>query len=257
MNNIHPTAIVSDKAKIGDNVTIHPFAIVQDDVVIGDNCSIGQNAVIYNGARLGNSVQIYQGASISNSPQDLKFDNEITYFYVGNNTVVREFATLHRGTHETGQSSVGSNCLIMAYAHIAHDCKIGNNVILANAVQVAGHSEIDDFTIIGGLSGVHQFCKIGRNVMFGGHFRTTKDVPPYILAGGTPLKFEGLNLVGLRRRGFSNDEINSIKDAYQIIYNSNLLINDAKQKLIDTYSENDKVMEIVRFIDRSNRGLIR
>ena len=257
MSDIHSTAIVSGKAEIAENVKIGPYAIIHDDVEIDEGTTIGPNAVVYDGARIGKNVKIFQGASVSNEPQDLKFTDEKTYFYIGDNTTIREFVTLHRGTVETGFSKVGSNCLIMAYAHVAHDCIIGNEVIIANGVQVAGHVEIDDFTIIGGMSPVHQFTKIGKYVMVGGAFRVVQDVPPYSLVGGYPMKFEGLNVIGLRRRGFSNQEIKELKEAYKILFYSGLTIEKGAEKLAETFSGNKNVDEILNFLKRSNRGIIK
>ncbi len=257
MAEIHPGAVVSSKAKIAENVKIGPFAVVYDDVEIDEGTTIGPNAVIYDGARIGKNVRIFQGASVSNEPQDLKFSNEKTYFYIGDNTTIREFVTLHRGTVETGFSKIGSNCLVMAYAHVAHDCIIGNEVILANGVQIAGHVEIDDFTIIGGMSPVHQFTKVGKYVMVGGAFRVVQDVPPYALVGGYPLKFEGLNVIGLRRRGFSNQEIKELKEAYKILFYSGLTIEKGAEKLSETFPDNKNVKEILSFLKRSNRGIVK
>lgn len=256
MNTIHPTAIVSNKAKLGDNNIIHPFTIIQDDVEIGDNCEIGPSAVLYNGARIGNQVKIYQGSSIAHRPQDLKFGYEETYFYVGDNTVIHEFVTLHRGTKETGKSSVGKNCLLMAYTHVAHDCVVGDNVIFANGVTIAGHVHIEDWVIIGGMSGVHQFSFVGKHAMVGAHTAVLKDVPPFVLCGRTPIKFEGLNKVGLRRRGFSNEDINTLKNVYDAIYNSGLNVSQAITKIESEYSGIEVAMDIVRFVKRSKRGII-
>ena len=254
--NIHPTAIVSDKAKIGKNIQVSAYAIIEDDVEIGDDCFIGPHTVIYNGARIGNRVIIHQAASISHTPQDLKFDNEHSLFYVGDNTKIHEYVTLHRGTKETGFSKVGKNCLLMAYSHVAHDTIVGDNCILANGVQVAGHVEIEDYVIIGGLTPVHQFCKVGKHSMIGGGFRITQDVPPFILTANEPLKYKGLNLLGLRRRGFLNEDINSLKKTYQYIYNTSLNISQAKEKIINELADNIYVKEVLEFLDRSNRGLI-
>ncbi|PJA98051.1 MAG: acyl-[acyl-carrier-protein]--UDP-N-acetylglucosamine O-acyltransferase [Ignavibacteriales bacterium CG_4_9_14_3_um_filter_30_11] len=253
---IHPTAIVSSKAKLGKNIQISAYAIVEDNVEIGDDCFIGPYAVIYDGARIGNRVVIHQAASIAHIPQDLKFNNEESFFYVGDDTKIYEYVTLHRGTKETGFSCIGKNCLLMAYSHVAHDSTLGDNCILANGVQVAGHVEIDEYVIIGGLTPVHQFCKVGKHSMIGGGFRITQDVPPFILAANEPLKYKGLNLLGLRRRGFSNDDISVLKKAYQYIYSPLLNITQAKEKILNEFSNNKTVNEILKFLDRSSRGLI-
>jgi UDP-N-acetylglucosamine acyltransferase len=257
MNTIHPTAIVSSKAKIGDNNIIHPFSIIDDDVEIGNDCEIGPSAVLYNGARIGNKVIIYQGASIAHRPQDLKFGNELTYFYVGDNTVIHEYVTLHRGTKETGFSRVGKNCLIMAYAHIAHDCVVGDNVIFANGVTIAGHVIIEDWVIIAGMSGVHQFCSVGKHSMVGANTAVVKDVPPFVLSGRFPIRFEGLNRVGLRRRGFKNEDIEIIKRSYDIIYTSGLNVSQALAKVEAELGDKNYAQEIISFIRNSKRGIIK
>ncbi|MGB5847284.1 MAG: acyl-ACP--UDP-N-acetylglucosamine O-acyltransferase [Ignavibacteriaceae bacterium] len=256
MNNIHPTAIVSGKARLGDNITISPYAIVEDDVEIGNDCEIGPNAVIYNGARIADRVQIKQGAAVSNVPQDLKYDGEEAYFYIGEDTVVREFATLHRGTKETGFSRVGKNCLLMAFCHIAHDVVVGDNCVIANSCLLAGHAVVEDYVIIGGITPVHQFCKVGQHSMIGGGFRIVKDVPPYILAGSEPLKYAGVNSIGLNRRGFSSDDIMTLKKTYTLLYNSGLNFSDAIKKIAEEFGEHNLVQNVVEFIKKSDRGII-
>ena len=256
MNNIHPTAIVSNKAQIGDNVTILPYSVIEDNVVIGDDCVIGPHAVLYNGARLGNRVKIHQSASVAHVPQDLKFANEESVFEVGDDTVIHEFVTLHRGTKDTGLSKVGKNCLLMAYSHVAHDVSVGDNCILANGVQLAGHVTLEDYVIIGGLTPVHQFCIIGQHAMVGGGFRVVQDIPPYILAASEPLKFSGLNVIGLRRRGFSNDDIAVLKKAYGYLYGNTFNVSQAKQKIMEEMGDNKYVQKLVEFLNTSKRGII-
>jgi UDP-N-acetylglucosamine acyltransferase len=256
MTNIHNTALVSTKAEIGENITVGAFTVIEDNVKIGYNCTIGPNVVIYDGARIGNNVKIYQGASVANHPQDLKFDNEESLFEIGDNTIIREFATLHRGTKELKTSIVGKNCLLMAYSHVAHDCIVGDNCILANCVQLGGHVEIEDWVIIGGGTLVHQFEKIGKHAMIGGGFRVTSDVPPYILAAGEPLKYNGLNVVGLRRRGFTNNDIYKLKEIYSLIYSQSLNLSQAKEKIKNDYPEDVLAESVLEFIAKSNRGLI-
>ncbi|MDP4172692.1 MAG: acyl-ACP--UDP-N-acetylglucosamine O-acyltransferase [Bacteroidota bacterium] len=256
MTNIHPTAIVSPKARLCENLTVGPYAIIHDDVEIGNNCSIGPHAVIYDGARIGNNVRIYQGASISHVPQDLKFDGGPTEFIIGDNTTIHEYVTLHRGTHETGKSVIGKNCLFMAYTHIAHDCRVGDNCIIANGVQVGGHAVIEDWVTIGGMTPVHQFCKIGQHSMIGGGFRVVQDIPPFILAGNEPLTYSGLNIIGLRRRGFSNEDINILKLAYTYIYNSGLNFSKGKEKVQQELGYHPLVQKILEFMSKSKRGII-
>lgn len=256
MNNIHPTAIVSSKAKLGENIIVSPYAIIEDDVEIGNDCYIGSHAHIYNGARIGNRVKIYQSASIAHIPQDLSFKNEYSQFIVGDDTVIHEFVTLHRGSKVTGKSMVGKNCMLMAYSHIAHDCYVGDNVILANGVQIAGHVTLEDYVIIGGLTPVHQYCRVGQHTMTGGGFRITQDVPPYILAAHEPLKFSGLNVIGLRRRGFSNDEIAEMKKAYGYIYDKSLNVSQALAKIESEMEIIPPIKNMIEFIRSSKRGLI-
>ncbi len=256
MNTIHPTALVSNKAKIGDNNIIHPFTIIEDDVEIGNDCEIGPSAVLYNGSRIANRVKINQGASIAHKPQDLKFGNEVTYFYVGDDTVIHEFVTLHRGTIETGLSRIGKNCLLMAYSHVAHDCIIGDNVILSNAVQIAGHVHVEDWVIMGGTAAVHQFCNVGKHAMIGANSMAVKDVPPFVMSGRFPIKYEGLNKVGLKRRGFNEEDILIIKKTYDLIYNSGLNVSQAVERVEAELGNNTYVQEIISFIRASKRGII-
>jgi UDP-N-acetylglucosamine acyltransferase len=256
MVTIHPTAIVSSKAKLGANVNVLPFTIIEDDVEIGNDCTIGPHAVVYDGARIGNNVIINQGASIAHNPQDLGFAGEETYFYVGDNTRIYEFVTLHRGTKSTGFSRVGKNCMLMAYSHVAHDTTVGDNCILANGVQIAGHCILEDFVIIGGLTPVHQFCKVGQHSMTGGGFRIVQDLPPYILAGNEPLRYSGLNIVGLRRRGFQTDDINALKKAYSILYDKAYNVSQAREKITAELGENKYVQTVLEFLKDSKRGII-
>lgn len=256
MPQIHSTAIVDTKANLANDVTVGPYAIIERDVEIGEGSIVGPHACIYNGARIGKNVKIYQAAAVSNIPQDLKYAGEEAFFYIADNTVIREYVTLHKGTLDTGFSKVGSNCLIMAYVHIAHDCVVGDNVILANSVQIAGHVTIGNWTIIGGAAVVHQFGKTGEHCMIQGAAKVSSDVPPYVLTGSDPLKYHGLNSIGLRRRGFSNEDISIIKDAYKVVFNSGLNKSDAIKKLEDDF-DNKYVTIIIDFLNSSNRSLIK
>ena len=256
MKNIHPTAIVNPDAKLGDNLSVGPYAIIEGDVEIGEDCSVGPHTVIYSGARIGNRVKILQGASVSNLPQDLKFSGEPTLFIIGDDTVVREFATLHRGTIETGKSQVGKNCLLMAYSHIPHDCFVGDNCIIANAVQIGGHSYIEDWVIVGGGTAVHQFSLVGEHSMIAGGIRIVQDVPPYILAANLPATYAGLNVVGLRRRGFKNEDIQVLKDVYGLIYNKSYNVSQAVKIIEEKYGEHFYAQKVLNFLSRSKRGLI-
>ncbi|PID61250.1 MAG: acyl-[acyl-carrier-protein]--UDP-N-acetylglucosamine O-acyltransferase [Ignavibacteriae bacterium] len=257
MENIHSTAIISSKAELGKNISVGPYSIIEDNVKIGDNCIVGPHVTIYNGARIGNSVKIYQGASVSNQPQDLKFDNEESIFKVGDNSIIREFSTLHRGTKESGISKIGKNCLLMAYSHVAHDCIVGDNCILANLVQLGGHVELEDWVIIGGGTVVHQFEKIGQHAMVGGGFRVIADVPPYVMAAGFPLSYNGLNTIGLRRRGFSNKEITRIKEIYTMLFSNELNLSQAKGKIEKTFGDDKFAQNILNFLKKSKRGIIK
>ncbi len=250
-------SIISNKAKIGKNVVIKDFTTIEDDVEIGDDVEIHSCVLIGNGARISNNVKVHHGAVISTPPQDLKFAGEKTTLEIGEGTVVREFATLNRGTNHSMKTVIGKNCFIMAYAHVAHDCRIGNNVILANSVQMGGHVEIGNYTIVGGLVPIHQFTKIGDHVMIGGGFRVVKDLPPYILAGGFPLKYEGINTVGLRRRGFSNEQIENIKKVYFEIYHSHLNVSDALKKIQSEMPQTPEISNIINFIENSTRGIVK
>ncbi|MFI5237934.1 MAG: acyl-ACP--UDP-N-acetylglucosamine O-acyltransferase [Ignavibacteriales bacterium] len=256
MKNIHSTAIVNPDARLGENLSVGPYAIIEGDVEIGNDCSIGPQAVIYSGARIGNRVKISQGASVANLPQDLKFSGEPTQFYIGDDTVVREFATLHRGTKETGKSQVGKNCLLMAYSHVAHDCFVGDNCIIANAVQIGGHAHIEEYVIIGGSTPVHQFSLIGAHAMIAGGIRITQDVPPFILAAHTPATFAGLNSIGLRRRGFKNEDILTLKDVYGLIYSNSHNVSQAVKIIEEKFGNNIYAQKVLDFLSRSKRGIV-
>ncbi len=257
MTRIHPTAIVSKKAEIAENVVIGPFSIIEDNVKINDGCKIASHVLIANGTELGKNCKIHNGAVLGTEPQDLKFENEKTFLQVGENTTIREYATLNRATTHSYYTRVGNNCLIMAYAHVAHDCQVGNNVVLANSVTLAGHVIIEDFVGIGGLTPVHQFVRIGTQSFIGGGLRIGKDVPPYILAMNEPLKFAGVNKIGIERRGFSPETISIIRQSYKIIYRQNNTVKEAIEKLSTEFSETPEAMHIVSFLKSSERGIIR
>lgn len=248
---------VSNKAFIGNNVFIGDYTIIKDNVRIGNNVQIGSNVLIDDGARISDNVKIHHGAVISSIPQDLKFKGEESILSIGEESIIREYATLNRGTIYSGKTTIGKKCLIMAYAHVAHDCIIGDNAILANCVNLGGHVLIDDWAIIGGISGIHQFCKIGKHVIVAAHSSVVKDVPPFITAGNYPLRFEGLNLIGLKRREFKKEQIQLISDVYDVIYKSGLNFGDAIKKVEEEFESGDIVKEIVNFIKLSDRGIIR
>lgn len=255
---IDPRAVVSPRAHLGVNISIGPFTIVEDGAVIGDGTTIGANALIATGARIGRENRIHHGAVIGHAPQDLKYANEPTTCELGDRNTIREYAVLHRGTGETGRTVIGNDNFFMAYSHIAHDCQVGDHVILANAAMLAGHIHVEDWVIIGGVTPVHQFVQIGQHAMIGGGLRVPKDVPPYILAGNEPLVFEGLNSIGLRRRGFSPETIDALDRAYGLLYRSRLNVSQAvaRIKADPGLIGVPEVGNVVEFIGRSKRGIL-
>ena len=257
MNNISKNAVVSPKAIIGDNVTIKDFTTIEDDVIIKDNVQIATCVSISSGTSISSGCKIYHSAVLGADPQDLKFNNEHTTLEIGENTIIREFATISRGTTARMKTVVGNNCFIMAYVHIPHDSVIGNNVILSNAVNMGGHVVIGNWAIIGGLVGIHQFVNLGDHCFIAFNSRVTQDVPPYILAGGSPINYKGLNIIGLKRRGFTEEQLKCIKQTYNYIYNSKYNISDALKAVKDSVKQTDEVKKIISFIESSDRGIIR
>ena len=252
-----PTAVIHPEARIGQGVTIDPFAYIERDVVIGDGCHIYPHAVILNGARIGSDCRIFPGAVISGIPQDLKFAGEDTTAEIGDRTTIRECVTINRGTASKGRTVVGSDCLIMAYSHVAHDCVVHNHVIIGNASQIAGEVEIDDFAILSGSVLVHQFTRISQHVMIQGGSRVGKDIPPYTLIGRDPIAYCGINIVGLRRRGFSNQQVYLIQDIYRTLYTRGLNNTDALQAIETEYEPGAERDLILNFIKHSKRGIVR
>jgi UDP-N-acetylglucosamine acyltransferase len=256
---IHPTAVVSPDANISEGVEIGPYTIIGPDVNIGKNTIVGPHVVIDAHTDIGEGCRIFQFASIGAVPQDLKFRGEKTRVIIGNNNTIREFATIHQATSaDIGVTMIGDRNLLMAYTHVAHNCKLGNNVILSNAVNLAGHIHIEDFAIIGGMSGVHQFTRIGAHAFIGGASGVTKDVPPFILVSGSYAKPYGLNMVGLKRRGFKEETIKALKEAYKLIFRSSLLLATAIEKVKNEVENFPEVRDVVDFIEhRSTRGICR
>jgi len=254
---IHPHTYIHPDAKLATNVKIDPFSVIHPNVEIGEGTWIGSNVTIMEGARIGKNCRIFPGAVIAAIPQDLKFDNEATTVEVGDNTTIREFVTINRGSKDRWVTKVGNNCLIMAYSHIAHDCKVGNNCIMSNNTQMAGHVTVGDFAILGGMCAIHQFVQIGQHAFVSGGSLVSKDVPPYIKAGRTPLSYAGVNSIGLKRRGFSLDSINQILDIYRIIYNKSLNTTQALNFIEEELPATDERDEIVTFIRDSGRGIIK
>ena len=251
LTNIHP------KASIGKNVTIEPFTTIYEDVEIGDNTWIGPNVVIMNGARIGANCKIFPGAIISADSQDLKYNGEYATTVIGDNTTIREYVTIHKGTSDKKTTKIGSNCLLMSYVHIAHDCEVGNNVIIANLVQIAGHVQIGDWVIIEGTAAVQQFVNIGEHAFIAGGSLVRKNVPPYVKAAREPLSYVGVNTIGLRRRGYNDQQIINIEDIYRVIYvqNSNITTALSVAELEVPLSDEKEV--VLDFIRNSTKGIMR
>jgi UDP-N-acetylglucosamine acyltransferase len=254
---IQPLAYVHPQSKVAENVVIDPFVTIHKNVEIGEGTWIGSGATIFEGARIGKNVKIFPGAIISAIPQDLKFDGEDSLTIIGDNTTVRECVTLNRGTKDRGQTEIGSNCLIMAYSHVAHDCVIGDHVILANSTQVAGHVVIGESAILGGATLVHQFVHIGRHAMISGGSLVRKDVPPYTKAAREPLSYEGVNSIGLRRRNFTPEKIAEIQEIYRILYVRGLNNAKALSHIEANMSASPERDEILQFIKASDRGIMK
>lgn len=254
---IHPHTYIHPNAKLANNVKVDPFTVIHQDVEIGEGTWIGSNVTIMEGARIGKNCNIFPGAVIAAIPQDLKFQGEYSQVLIGDNTTIREFVTVNRGTKHSDKTVIGKNCLIQAYCHLAHDCVVGNNCIMSNNTQVAGHVIIGDWAILAGMCAVHQFVKIGAHSFVAGGSLVGKDVPPYIKAGRTPLSYAGVNSVGLKRRGFSIERINHILDIYRIIYNKGMNTSQALELLEEEMPATDERDEIVTFIRESGRGIIK
>ena len=256
MNQISPSAYIHPEAKLGDNNIIGPFCYIDKDTVIGDN-NVFQNSVTINiGARIGNGNEIFPGASISTKPQDLKFRGEQTTCEIGDNNSIRENVTISRGTASKGKTVVGSNNLLMENMHVAHDCVIGNGCIIGNSTKFAGEVIVDDFAIISAVVLCHQFCHIGSYVMIQGGCRFSQDIPPFVIAGKEPTRYCGLNIVGLRRRGFSKEAIDNIHEAYRLLYSKGL-IKEGIEEIRKNLPQSKEIDYIINFVESSNRGIIR
>ncbi len=252
-----PLAYIHPAAKIASSVVIDPFVTIDQNVEIGEGTRILSGATILEGARIGRNCTIFPGAVVGAIPQDLKFRGEDTVAIIGDNTTLRECVTVNRGTAAKGKTVVGSNCLIMAYSHVAHDCVVGDNVIISNATQLAGEVVVDNFAVIGGGTLVHQFCHIGAHVMVQGGALINKDLPPYIKAARDPIAYTGINSVGLRRRGFSSETIRDIQEIYRYIYMSSLNVSDAVERIEAELPATDERDEVLQFIRNSKRGILR
>lgn len=252
---VHPTALVDAGATLGDGVTVGPFTVIGPEVEIGAGTEVGSHVLVEGHTRIGADCRIFHGAVLGTEPQDLKYAGERTRLVVGDRTTIREYATLNRGTEASGVTSVGSDCLVMAYSHVAHDCRIGDHVILSNAVNMAGHVTIEDWVIVGGMTPIHQFVRIGQHAFVGGQSRIAKDIPPYVKAAGIPLQLYGLNGVGLQRRGFPEEVRRELKRAYRLFFGST---HNTSQALIRAREELRALPEVeifLAFFERSQRGV--
>jgi UDP-N-acetylglucosamine acyltransferase len=252
---IHPTAVVDTAAEIGPDVVIGPYSVVGPGVRIGRGTELGAHVVIERDTTIGEACRIHPGAVLGGDPQDLKYGGEPSELVVGDRTVVRECVTLNRGTAASGRTEIGSDCLLMAYTHVAHDCRIGSNVVLANAVNMGGHVDIEDWVIVGGATAIHQFARIGTHAIVGGTSAVRKDVPPYVKASGNPIRLFGLNTVGLERRGFPEPAVQAIRKAYRILFQSKLNVSQGVERAREELGRVAEVEYLLKFIERSERGI--
>jgi UDP-N-acetylglucosamine acyltransferase len=252
---IHRTAVIDEHAYLGDGVVVGAYAVIGPNVRIGDGTQIGPHAVIERDTQIGRDCRVHSGAVVGGDPQDLKYAGEFSDLVIGDRTVIRECVTVNRGTSARGRTELGSDCLIMAYAHIAHDCVLGNHVILSNAVNMGGHCELGDWVVIGGLTAIHQFARIGRHAFVGGLSAVRKDVPPFVKASGNPLRLFGLNSVGLERRSFSFGQRAELRRAYRLLFQSKQNLGDALARTREELAGSALVAELVAFIAGSERGI--
>jgi UDP-N-acetylglucosamine acyltransferase len=254
---ISKLSLVNPKAQIGNNVTIEAFSTIHEDVIIGEGTHVGPNVTIYPGARIGMNCQIFPGAVISAVPQDLKFKGEYTTTEIGNNTIIRECVTIHRGTDDMKKTSVGDNCLLMGYVHVAHDCQIGNHCILANYTGLSGHNVLEDYVILEGKVGTQQFIRIGESSFVAGGTLIRKNVPPFIRAAREPITFAGVNAIGLRRRNFTDNQIKIVEDAYRQLFVMNNTISSGTAAIESEVEDGEIKDKILNFIKLSDRGIIK
>lgn len=255
---IHKTAIIDAKAELDSGVEIGPYCIIGPQVKIAKNTKLAPHVVIDGWTKIGEGCRIFQFASLGAIPQDLKYKGEESWVILGNNNTIREFVTIHRGTAQSGGKTImGDNNLLMAYSHVAHDCKIGNQVILANAATLAGHIEIEDYAIVGGLVGIHQFLKLGRHCIIGGGSGVNQDIPPYMMANGQRAKLYGVNNIGLKRHNFSPEAVSNLKKAYHIIFRSGLTVKKALDQVQTEIKNSPEVDHLISFIKSSERGITR
>ena len=254
---IHPSAIVSPKAKLAPGVSIGPFSIIGDQVCIGADTKIGAHCVIEGNTTIGKNCEIFTGAVVGSRPQDLKFKGETVFLEIGNNNIIREYCTLNPGTTEGSKTSVGDDNLLMAYSHVAHDCRVGNGCVLANNSTLAGHVSIEDRVVIGGIVAIHQFVRIGMLAIIGGCSKVVQDIPPFSTCDGHPARVYGLNLIGLRRKGITHDSIKKIDQAFRLIFNSGLSAKHALERVEKEIEKTEEIMYLVNFVKSSERGLTR
>lgn len=254
---IQPLSYIHPEAKIASNVVIEPFTTIHKDVVIGEGSWIGSNVTIMDGARIGKNCKIFPGAVISGEPQDLKFEGEVTTAEIGDNTTIRECVTINRGTKDRFRTVIGKNCLIQAYSHIAHDCIVGDNCIFSNSSTLAGHITVGDYVVLAGMVAVHQFCHIGSHAFVTGGTLVRKDVPPFIKAAREPIAYAGVNSVGLRRRGYSNEQITEVQNIYRVLFIQNRNLTRALDIVEAEFEPTELRDEILTFVRNSNRGVVR
>ncbi len=252
---IHPTALIDPSARLGTGVTVGPWAIIGPQVTVGDRCRIGPRATLQRNVRLAEDVRIGDGAILGGDPQDLKYGGEETWVEVGPGTIIREYSTINRGTAATLKTTVGARCFIMTYVHLAHDCHIGDDVVIANATQCAGHVTIHDRAILSGLNAVHQFVTIGTYAFIGGGSRVNQDIPPYVKAVGNPMELYGLNSLGLQRAGFSGETVVALKRAYRLFFNSDLNLSQAMERARTELPPLPEVERFLAFVESSERGV--
>jgi UDP-N-acetylglucosamine acyltransferase len=254
---IHPSAIISPKARLESGVTVGPFSIISDNVIIGADTKIGAHCVIEGNTTIGRNCEIFTGAVVGSRPQDLKFKGEKVFLEIGNNNIIREYCTLNPGTGEGSKTTIGNNNLLMAYSHIAHDCKVGNDCVLANNATLAGYVIIEDKAVIGGIVAIHQFVRVGMLAIIGGCSKVAQDIPPFSTCDGHPARIYGINLIGLRRKGISHDSIKQIDQAFKIFFNSGLSVKHALERVEKELNKTEEIKYLVNFAKNSERGLTR
>jgi UDP-N-acetylglucosamine acyltransferase len=254
-NTVHPTALIDPSAELGQGVSVGPFSIIGPNVLVGDRCRLGPRVTLQRNVRLAEGVSVGDGSVLGGDPQDLKYSGEETWVEVGEGTIIREYSTINRATTATFKTTVGARCFIMTYVHLAHDCQVGDDVVIANATQCAGHVTIHDRAILSGLNAVHQFVTIGTYAFVGGGSRVNQDIPPYVKAVGNPMELYGLNSIGLQRAGFSGETVAALKRAYRMFFNSDLNMSQALERARTELPPLPEVERFVAFVESSERGV--